>query len=95
MYIQGLTREFLQLALLAMKTRAFKSGNSQAVRIPAEIAYADTSAELEITRSGDVIMITPVRQGSLREAVAILRSMPKPETVEPMERTQLRDTHDD
>ena len=45
-------------------TRAFKSGNSQAVRIPAEMAYDDLSVELEITRLGDVITIFPVRQSS-------------------------------
>ena len=45
-------------------TRAFKSGNSQAVRIPAEIAYDDTNVELSIERYGDVIVITPVRQKS-------------------------------
>jgi len=63
------------------KTRVFKSGNSQAVRIPAEIAYPDTDIELEITRLGDVVTILPVR-GSLVEAVATLRRMPKPTTVE-------------
>ena len=62
-------------------TRAFKSGNSQAVRIPAELAYDDTSIELRITRLGDVITIFPAR-GSLREAVAILRKLPKPSAVE-------------
>jgi antitoxin VapB len=36
------------------RTRVFKSGNSQAVRIPAELAYADTDM-VEITRLGDVI----------------------------------------
>lgn len=63
------------------RTRVFKSGNSQAVRIPAEIAYADMDVELEITRLGDVITIFPARR-SLKDAVAALRSLPKPETVE-------------
>jgi antitoxin VapB len=59
------------------RTRVFKSGNSHAVRLPAEIAYADMSIELEVTRLGDVITIHPARR-SLKETVAILRSMPKP-----------------
>lgn len=59
------------------RTRAFKSGNSQAVRIPAEIAYADTDVELEVTRLGDVITIFPAGR-SLKETVATLRAMPKP-----------------
>lgn len=40
-------------------TRVFKSGNSQAVRIPAECAYADKDVELTITRLGDVFTIFP------------------------------------
>jgi antitoxin VapB len=64
-----------------VRTRAFKSGNSQAVRIPAELAYADTDADLEITRHGDVITIFPARK-SLKDAVAALRRMPKPSRVE-------------
>lgn len=62
-------------------TRAFKSGNSQAVRIPAEMAYDDPSVELEITRLGDVITIFPARR-SLKDTVAALRGMPKPARVE-------------
>ena len=63
------------------RTRAFKSGNSQAIRIPAELAYADTDIELEISRLGDVITIFPART-SLKDAVATLRRMPKPPRVE-------------
>jgi antitoxin VapB len=68
-------------------TRAFKSGNSQAVRIPAELAYEDTNVELSIDRYGDVIVIAPMRQ-NLKEMVEALRAMPKPseiETYEPIE----------
>ena len=65
-------------------TRAFKSGNSQAVRIPAEIAFSDTGVDLNITRMGDVITIFPARR-SLKEAIAILRNMPKPPEVEARE----------
>jgi antitoxin VapB len=63
------------------RTRVFKSGNSQAVRIPAELAYANTDINLEITRLGDVITIFPARN-SLKDAVAALRRMPKPPRVE-------------
>lgn len=66
------------------RTRVFKSGNSQAVRIPAELAYSDTSIELEITRRGDVITIIPARS-SLKDAVAALRRMPRPPAVEKRE----------
>ena len=69
-------------------TRAFKSGNSQAVRIPAELAYADPSQELTITRLGDVITIAPATYG-MREAVALLRAMPTPPTVELHDRIEM------
>ena len=63
------------------KTRVFKSGNSQAVRIPAELAYADMGMELEITRHGEVITIFPAKN-SLKNVVAALRRMAKPARVE-------------
>ena len=66
---------------LMPRTRVFKSGNSQAVRLPAELAYSDMQTELEITRSGDVITIYPVR-GSLKDGIAKLRRMPRPANVE-------------
>jgi antitoxin VapB len=58
------------------RTRAFKSGNSQAIRIPAELAYPDVNVELTIARHGDVIVISPVR-GSMAEAVVKLRALAK------------------
>lgn len=43
-------------------TRAFKNGNSQAVRIPADLAYESTDIDLEIERKGDEIRIRPARR---------------------------------
>ena len=43
-------------------TRIFKNGNSQAVRIPAELAYERTDLDLEIERIGDEIRIRPPRR---------------------------------
>ena len=43
-------------------TRIFKNGNSQAVRIPAELAYERADLELEIERIGDEIHIRPARR---------------------------------
>ena len=63
------------------KTRMFKSGNSQAVRIPAELAYTDILQDLSIQRNGDVLIIMPARL-NLRTAVTRLRHMPKPPDVE-------------
>ncbi len=71
-------------------TRVFKSGNSQAVRIPAEYAYADTDVELTITRLGDVITIFPARQ-NIKDAVAALRALPTPSSVEKRETIEMPD----
>jgi antitoxin VapB len=43
-------------------TRVFRNGNSQAVRIPAELAYERSDVEVEIERVGDEIRIRPVRR---------------------------------
>jgi len=41
-------------------TRIFKNGNSQAIRIPADLAFERTDIELEIERIGDELRIRPV-----------------------------------
>jgi antitoxin VapB len=43
-------------------TRVFKSGNSQAVRIPKDLQYDRLDLELEIERHGDELRIHPVRR---------------------------------
>lgn len=40
-------------------TKVFKNGNSQAIRIPAELAYERTDLDLEIERIGDELRIRP------------------------------------
>ncbi len=43
-------------------TKIFKNGNSQAVRIPAELAYERNDMDVEIERIGDKIVIRPARR---------------------------------
>lgn len=43
-------------------TKIFRNGNSQAVRIPAELAYERTDVEMLIERVGDELRIRPARQ---------------------------------
>ena len=43
-------------------TKVFRKGNSQAVRIPSELAYKRTDIEFEIERIGDELRIRPVRR---------------------------------
>ncbi len=61
-------------------TKPFRSGNSQAVRLPKEMAYPD-DAELTIVKSGEVITIMP-RRPSIQEMCDELRRLPAPSEVE-------------
>ncbi len=45
-----------------VKTKLFKNGNSQAIRIPAELAYGSWDIELVIERQGDELRIRPARR---------------------------------
>ncbi len=58
MYIQAPCVESLTMA----KTRLFKNGNSQAVRIPVELAYSSWDIDLVIERHGDELRIRPARR---------------------------------
>jgi antitoxin VapB len=56
------------------KARVFKSGNSQAVRLPKEFRFK--VKEVEILRRGDEIVLREPRR-SLAEAFEALASMPE------------------
>jgi antitoxin VapB len=43
-------------------TRLFKNGNSQAVRIPAELAFPTSDMELVIERVGEELRIRPAQR---------------------------------
>ena len=43
-------------------TRLFKNGNSQAVRIPAELAFPTSNMELVIERVGEELRIRPAQR---------------------------------
>jgi antitoxin VapB len=68
-------------------TRAFRSGNSQAVRIPAEMAF-ENGQELTITRHGDVLTILPKSEG-LRQVLEELLAAPPLPPSGPLERIEL------
>lgn len=43
-------------------TKLFKNGNSQAVRIPSELAYPSWDIDLVIEREGDELRIRPAQR---------------------------------
>ncbi len=56
------------------RARIFKSGNSQAVRIPKQLQFEEK--EVEITRHGDELILRPVKPKNIVRAIEILRSLP-------------------
>lgn len=72
---------------LMASTRVFRSGNSQAVRIPADMAFKD-GQELTITRHGEVVTLLPKRDGLRQVLEEFLATSPLPPS-EPLERIEL------
>jgi antitoxin VapB len=55
-----------------MQTRVFKSGNSLAVRIPKELAFAPGVQDVEIERQGDTLVLRPIQRRTLADLPDIL-----------------------
>ena len=62
------------------RTKTFRSGNSEAVRLPREVAYG-VDVELVIARSGDVMTIYPAHL-TIPAMIDRLKSLPAPPSVE-------------
>ena len=62
------------------RTRTFKSGNSEAIRLPKDVAFGEDT-ELVVVRSGDVMTIYPAAT-SIPTMIKRLRSLPTPPAIE-------------
>ena len=62
------------------KTRTFRSGNSEAIRLPKDVAFGK-DLELIIVRSGDVLTLYPATT-SIPEMIARLEALPVPPSIE-------------
>lgn len=62
------------------RTRTFRSGNSEAIRLPRNVAFG-RDMELVIVRSGDVMTIYPAAV-SVPAMIDRLRALPAPPSVE-------------
>lgn len=69
------------------RTRTFRSGNSEALRLPRDVAYGE-DVELVIVRSGDVMTIYPAAT-SVPAMIARLRTLPVPPTIEARDTEEL------
>lgn len=67
--------------MTTVRTKTFKSGNSEAVRLPKEIAFGE-GVELVAVRSGDVLTLYPAPKKSFAEMFEALRTLPAPGEVQ-------------
>src|SRR5262249_12962536 len=71
---RGIYAYILECVMTIASSRIFRSGNSEAVRLPKDVAFGE-EVEVTIVRSGDVLTIYPKRT-SLQDMVAPLRRLP-------------------
>ena len=69
------------------KTRTFRSGNSEAVRLPKDVAFGE-DVELVAVRSGDVLTLYPAAT-SIPEMIARLKALPALPSVEERDAEEL------
>lgn len=62
------------------KTRTFRSGNSEAIRLPKDVAFGK-DLELVVVRSGDVLTVYPA-EISIPEMIARLDALPVPPSID-------------
>lgn len=62
------------------RSRTFRSGNSEAVRLPKDVAFGE-DVELVLVRSGDVMTIYPATT-TIPEMIARLQALPSVRTIE-------------
>lgn len=65
----------------AVESKVFRSGNSQAVRLPKEVAFED-DIEVVIEKIGDTLTIRPKKKLiSVDEMIRRLNELPKPKRI--------------
>lgn len=69
------------------KTRTFRSGNSEAIRLPKSVAFGD-DVEIMMVRSGDVLTLYPATT-TLPEMIARLEALPTPPAIEVRDEDEL------
>ena len=69
------------------RSRTFRSGNSEAIRLPKDVAFGK-DIELLIVRSGDVITMYPATT-TVPEMINRLRALPRPVDADPRDEDEL------
>ena len=73
--------------MAVVKTRTFRSGNSEAIRLPRDVAFGK-GVELVVIRSGDVVTLYPAAT-SIPEMIARLKALPRPPSIEERDEEEL------
>lgn len=68
-------------------SRTFRSGNSEAVRLPKDVAFG-RDVELTVVRSGDVLTIFPKRP-PVGDLIKRLEALPRPREIEARDEAEL------
>ncbi len=63
--------------MIEVDSKTFKSGNSEALRLPKEVAFGP-DVEVKIRKVGSTLTITPKRKRTMAELVARLREIGPP-----------------
>lgn len=62
--------------MIEVDSKTFKSGNSEAVRLPKEVAIGP-NVEVTIRKDGETLTITPKRKKTVAGLIAALEKLPK------------------
>ncbi len=73
--------------MAVVRSRTFRSGNSEAVRLPKDVAFGD-GVEVVIVRSGDVMTIYPARL-TIQQMIDRLKALPAPSQIEERDREEI------
>lgn len=79
----------LEAALAITRSKTFRSGNSEAIRLPRNVAFGP-DVELVIVRSGEVMTVYPAGS-SLTDMTARLNALPRPASVESRDTEEVPD----
>jgi antitoxin VapB len=74
-----------------LRAKIFRTGRSQAVRLPKEVRFEEAQAEVRVRREGNRVILEPLDEWP-ESFLAALGSCP--EFPEPPERTPLREARD-
>lgn len=66
------------MAMIEVDSKTFKSGNSEALRLPKEVAFGP-DVEVTIRKVGETLTVTPKRKKTVAQLIEALEKLPKPD----------------